>query len=85
MKKRWKNYLYIFYCFLYESSQVSVCACTGGGRVTSPVLSEVTDHQVEVVPLQLSKPEGLADRADLGQTHPSLLELRSLLFQPSDT
>lgn len=80
-----KNYLHILYCFLYQRSQASVCVCTRGARVTGPVWSQVADHQVEVVPLQSPEPERLADGADLGQTHPSLLELCSLLFQPGDT
>lgn len=78
---KYENYLDILDCFLYQPCQACVCVSV---YVSGPVWSQVADHQVEVVPLQPSKPERLADRADLRQTHPSLLELCSLLFQPGD-
>lgn len=79
-----KTYLDILHCFLYQCFQASVCVCTRGVCVTGPVWSQVADHQVEVVPLQSPKPEGLADGTDLRQTHAPLVELGCLLFQPGD-
>lgn len=60
-----KNYLHVLNRFLYQGTQTGVCAHATGLRVTVPVRSQVADHQIKVVPLQPSKPERLADRADL--------------------
>jgi len=77
-------YLDVLHCFFYECCQMSVHVCARGVRVSGPVRSEVADHQVKVIPLQSSQSERLADRADLGQTHSSLLKLCRLLFQTDD-
>lgn len=78
-------YLHVLHRFPHQLCQASVHLGTRAALVDGPVWPEVADHQVEVVPLQPPQPQGLPDGADLRQTHPPLLKLCCLLFQPENT
>lgn len=76
--------LYVLHGFLYERRQASVPVGTREVFVGGSVWSEFADHQVKVIPPQPSQLQGLVDRADLRETHPSLLKFCYFLFQPGE-